>query len=171
MGTVNTIWAGKKLLALDFADFAGLSAEFKQRFVQVWSADPRQLNPLLYSISFGRNRPRHVSSVTPGQMLCAADQSRTDIACCLPKGPGGRNLLTYQEALGKVWEMLIDSWHPSGDLSLQLSEGHCTFKHSCWGVRGTCSWVGSKDTGIQGWAEVYPFSQYGSTHRRQPRAG
>lgn len=147
MGKVNTIWAGRKLFALDFADFAGLSAQFKQGFLQVWSADPSQLNPLPYSISFGRNTSRHISPLTPGQTSCAADQSGTDAACCLPRGPG-RKLLTCQQALGKVQEMLIDSWHPSGGLRLQLSEGHCTFKHSCWGGRGACSWVGYRDTGL-----------------------
>lgn len=162
MGKVNAIWAGGKLCALDFADFAGTSEELKQGFAQVWGADPSQLNPLLYSIRFGRSRGRHVSPLPPGQTSCAADQSGTDAACCLPREPGGRKLLTCQQALGEVWEMLIDSWRPSGDLRLQLSEGHCTFKRSCSGVCAA-GW----DTGIQGYRAE---QRCGSTQRRQPRA-
>lgn len=89
--------------------FAGLSAESEQRCAQVWSVDHSQLNPLLYCIRFGRNSLSEALWSPPGQKLRTTDQSRTDTVRRLPRRPGGRKLLTCQQALGEVREAFTGS--------------------------------------------------------------
>lgn len=58
-------------------------------------------------LSFGRNRLSEALRSPLGQELCTTDQSRTDTVHQLPRRPGGRKLLTCQQALGEVWETFI----------------------------------------------------------------
>lgn len=78
-------------------------------------------------------------------------RSKQDTVYCLPRRPGGRKLLTCEQAL-EVQETFIGSWHLHGDLRLQLSRVHCTFKHSCRGVRvHAAGW----DTGLSSGTRVF----------------
>lgn len=90
---------------------------------------------LCFIVSLGRSRLSEAPRSPPSQELCTTDQSRTDTVHQLPRRPGGRKLLTCQQALGEVRETFISNWRLHGDLRLQLLRVSCTSKDSCQGGR------------------------------------